>query len=96
MAVRYYIASFEATPEDFQKAIRSHWRIENKLHSLLDVAFSEDASRKRNANATQNFSVLKKIALNLLKKDASAKIRVKSRRLKAAWSNAYLIEILNL
>jgi predicted transposase YbfD/YdcC len=96
MAVRYYIASFEATPEDFQKAIRSQCEIENKLHWLLDVVFSEDASRKRNVNAAQNFSILKKIALNLLKKDACAKTGVKSRRLKAAWSNAYLIKILNL
>ncbi|MCF6349233.1 MAG: ISAs1 family transposase, partial [Flavobacteriaceae bacterium] len=37
-----------------------------------------------------------KIALNLLKKDTTAKIDVKSRRLKAAWSNDYLLKILNL
>ncbi|MCF6348582.1 MAG: ISAs1 family transposase, partial [Flavobacteriaceae bacterium] len=69
---------------------------ENKLHWALDVAFSEDASRKRTGNSAQNFSILKKIALNLLKKDTTAKIGVKSRRLKAAWSNDYLLKILNL
>lgn len=95
-ASRYYISNLLAQPEDFQKAIRSHWTIENKLHWTLDVAFSEDASRKRTGNAAQNFSILKKIALNLLKKDTTAKVGVKSRRLKAAWSNSYLLKILNL
>lgn len=95
-ATRYYISSLKAKPKDFQKAIRSHWSIENKLHWMLDVAFSEDASRKRTGNATQNFSILAKIALNLLKKDTNAKVGVKSRRLKAALSNDYLLKILNL
>lgn len=95
-ATRYYISSLKAKPEDFQKAIRSHWAIENKLHWTLDVAFSEDASRKRTANASQNFSILNKIALNLLKNEKSSKIGVKSRRMKAGWDNHYLIKVLNL
>ena len=95
-ATRYYISSLEAKAEDFQKAIRAHWGIENKLHWVLDVAFSEDASRKRTGNAAQNFSILLKIALNLLKNDKSVKIGVKGKRLKAAWSNSYLLKILKL
>lgn len=95
-STRYYISSLKATPIQLQKTIRSHWAIENKLHWTLDVAFSEDASRKRTGNSSQNFSILKKIALNLLKKDEAAKVGVKSRRLKAAWSNNYLLKILNL
>ena len=95
-AIRYYISSLKANPKDFQNAIRSHWAIENKLHWMLDVAFSEDASRKRQANATQNFSILTKIALNMLKKDTSAKVGIKSRRLKAAISDHYLLKTLNL
>jgi len=95
-ATRYYISSLEAKPEDFQKAIRSHWAIENKLHWILDVAFSEDASRKRTGNSPQNFSILNKIALNLLKNEKTSKIGVKSRRMKAGWDNHYLIKVLNL
>ena len=95
-ATRYYISSLKAKAEDYQKAIRSHWGIENKLHWVLDVAFSEDASRKRTGNAAQNFSILLKIALNLLKNDKSVKIGMKGKRLKAAWSNSYLLKILNL
>jgi predicted transposase YbfD/YdcC len=95
-ATRYYISSIRASSQDFQKAIRSHWSIENKLHWTLDVAFSEDASRKRKGNSTQNFSILNKIALNLLKNEKSTKTGVKSRRLKAGWDNHYLIKVLNL
>ena len=94
-ATRYYISSLTAEPKDFQKAIRSHWGIENKLHWTLDVAFGEDASRKRKDNAAQNFSTLNKIALNLLKNEKSSKVGVKSKRLKAGWDDHYLIKILN-
>jgi len=95
-AVRYYISSLNAEAKDFQKAIRSHWSIENKLHWTLDVAFCEDDSRKRTKNASQNFSILNKIALNLLKNEKTSKIGVKSRRMKAGWDNHYLIKVLNL
>ena len=95
-ATRYYISSLLAEPEDFQKAIRLHWGIENKLHWTLDVAFCEDASRKRNGNATQNFSILNKIALNKLKNEKTEKQGVKGKRLRAAWDNKYLLKILEL
>lgn len=93
---RYYISSLEAEPKDFLRAIRSHWAVENKLHWTLDVSFSEDASRKRKDNAAQNFSLLNKIALNLLKNEKASKVGVKSKRLKAGWDNHYLIKVLNL
>lgn len=95
-ATRYYISSLDTNEKVFQNAIRSHWAIENKLHWTLDVAFSEDASRKRTKNAAQNFSILTKIALNLLKKDIKAKVGIKSRRLKAAINNQYMLKILKL
>lgn len=94
-AVRYYISSLNHSAEQYQKNIRSHWGIENKLHWVLDVAFSEDASRKRNKNAAQNYSILLKIALNLLKAEKSKKLSIKSKRLKAAWDMKYLEKILN-
>jgi len=57
-ATRYFISSLDNKAEKYQKNIRSHWGVENKLHWTLDVAFSEDASRKRNKNAAQNYSIL--------------------------------------
>lgn len=76
--------------------IRSYWAIENKLHWTLDVAFGEDASRKRIGNSAQNFSILNKVALNLLKNEKTAKQGVKSKRFKAALDNQYLKKVLNL
>lgn len=93
---RYYISSLIADAEKFQNAIRSHWAIENKLHWSLDVAFSEDASRKRTGNSAQNFSLINKIALNLLKNEKTAKQGVKGKRFKAALDNEYLKKVLNL
>ncbi len=95
-SVRYYISSLKADSERFQKAIRSHWAVENKLHWVLDVAFSEDASRKRKGNAAQNYSILLKIALNLLKNEKTLKVGIKGKRLKAGWDDQYLLKVLNL
>jgi predicted transposase YbfD/YdcC len=76
-ATRYYISNLENNANVLQDSIRSHWAIENKLHWTLDVSFGEDASRKRKGNAAQNYSVLLKIALNLLKNE-----KLKSKELK--------------
>lgn len=81
-AVRYYISSLNHNAEQYQKKIRSHWGIENKLHWVLDVAFSEDTSRKRNKNVAQNYSILLKIALNLLKVENSKNYRLSRKDLK--------------
>jgi predicted transposase YbfD/YdcC len=48
-------------------AIRSHWGIENSVHWILDVAFREDDSRIRKGNAAENFSILRRLVLNLIK-----------------------------
>lgn len=95
-SIRYYISSLAVGAEEYQYIIRSHWSIENKLHWTLDVAFAEDQSRKRDENAAQNFSVLLKIALNLLKNEKTAKVGVKGKRLKAGWDNQYLEKLINL
>jgi predicted transposase YbfD/YdcC len=95
-STRYYISSLNNTATLFQNNIRSHWSVENKLHWTLDVAFGEDASRKRKGNAAQNYSILLKIALNLLKNEKTKKLSVKSKRLKAAWDEDYLLKILKI
>jgi predicted transposase YbfD/YdcC len=92
---RFYITSSEACAEAIGRAIRAHWGIENKLHWQLDVSFGEDQSRKREGYAAQNFSLLNRIALNLVKNEPSQKKRsVKGKRLDAGWDNDYLLKIL--
>ena len=56
----------------------------------------EDNSRKREGDAAQNFPVLSRIALNLLKNEKSTKCGVKGKRLKAGWDNVYLAKLLKI
>ena len=95
-STRYYISNLKQSSFKFQKDIRSHWAIENKLHWVLDVGFNEDSSRKRNLNAAQNYSILLKIALNLLKNEKTEKQGIKGKRLKAGWNENYLMTVLGL
>jgi predicted transposase YbfD/YdcC len=90
----YYITSSDAGAEKIAKIIRSHWGIEVSLHWSLDVTFGEDHSRKRTGNSDQNFALVRKIALNLLKADKTVKIGIKGKRLKAGWDTEYLLKIL--
>lgn len=91
---RLYISSLTPNAEKIGKSIRDHWGIENSLHWVLDVAFGEDKSRKRDGYAAQNFSVINRIALNLIKNEKTKKRSVKGKRLDAGWDNEYLIKIL--
>jgi len=63
---------------------------------VLDVGFGEDLSRKRAGHAAQNFSVLNRIALNLLKQDKTCKLGVHGKRLQAAWDHGYLLHLLGV
>lgn len=94
--VRYYITSLKPDATQLNAAIRQHWGIENKLHWVLDVAFREDHSRKRAGYAAQNFSVLNRIALNLLKQEKTSKRGIKGKRLKAGWDHDYLLKLLGI
>lgn len=90
---RYFITSLSDITL-FAKAARGHWRIENDLHWQLDIAFREDDCRIREGHSGANFVVLRHIALNLLKQDASVKLGIKSKRKLAGWSHDYLLKLL--
>lgn len=91
---RYYISSAALKADELLHATRQHWGIENKLHWMLDVNFHEDASRKKAGNAAQNFSVISRIALNLIQNEKSKKLSIKKKRLAAGWEHSYLEKLL--
>jgi len=91
---RWFISSLDADARVMNKSIRKHWEVENSLHWTLDVTFNEDGQRKRSANAAQNFAIMQKIALNLVKSDKKNKDSLKSKRLRAGWDEKYLLYLL--
>lgn len=93
--IRYYISSLDADAETFNKLIRAHWGIENRLHWVLDVQFGEDLSRKRIRNAAQNFAIIRKMALNMIRANEE-KISVNRKRNKCAMSDDYRAKMLGL
>ena len=91
---RYFISSLESDAELMLRAVRSHWGIENQVHWVLDITFREDDSRIRRGNGAENFAVLRHIALNLLKRENSAKRSLRAKRKRAAWDDDYLLTVL--
>lgn len=87
--VRYYIASFQPDVERFAKAVRGHWAVENGLHWTLDVTFREDESRVRKDHAPRNFSLIRKLALNLLRADKTVRKSITQKMIKASVDPAY-------
>ena len=70
---RYFLCSIGSVQE-FAQAARGHWSIENGLHWVLDVAFREDLNRTRTDHSAENLSVLRHIALNLLRAEKTVKV----------------------
>lgn len=86
---RYFLTSL-TNIGDFSRAVRAHWGIENRLHWHLDVTFGEDSSRIRNKNAAGMWNVLRKLALEHLKKQAFGGTSLKSLRKLAGWDSTFL------
>jgi hypothetical protein len=70
-----------------------HEVIENKLHWVLDMVFREDDSRARLGRVSENFALIRQMALNLLKQDNTPKLSLTSKRLKAGWDNDFLLKV---
>lgn len=93
---RYYISSLELAAGKFMSVIRSHWRIENSLHWVLDVVFKEDQSRVRMGYAAENLAYVRKLALNILASDTTRTVSMRRKTRQAAWNTGYLETLLGL
>ena len=90
---RYFIGSKRAEARYYGQALRGHWRIENQLHWQLDVTFREDDSRIRDRNAAQNFALLRRVALSLLRQHPGQG-SIATKRYTAALDVEFLEEVL--
>jgi predicted transposase YbfD/YdcC len=95
LARHYYITSMDTRKASEAASVcRAHWGVENALHWTLDVAMSEDQSRIRQGHAQENFSRLRRIALNLLKNEKTVKAGIKAKSKTAGWDHDYLLKVL--
>jgi len=91
--VRYFIGSRKAGAKVYGNALRGHWGIENQLHWQLDVSFGEDKNRVSRRNAADNLSVVRRVALSLLKQHPG-KRSIACKRLQAALDPHFLEAVL--
>ena len=86
---RLYITSLTLLASLLGPIVRSHWAIENSLHWVMDMIFRDDECRVRTDHAPTNFTTIKHMAHNLIRK-ASGKDSLRVRRKVAAWDDDFL------
>jgi len=92
---RYFIGSLPGDDAArWLAAVRGHWSVENRLHWSLDVNDREDDCRIRKGNAAENFSRLRRVALNLLSCEKSVKVGKKAKSKMCGWDHDYLLKVL--
>jgi len=94
---RYYLSSLAggtaAAATQVLDAVRRHWGIENEVHWVLDLVFREDESRIRRDHGGANLSVVRHVALNVLRREASPRMSVRMKRKRAGWDDAFLARL---
>lgn len=93
---KYYVSSLPPLAERIGRAARSHWGVENKVHWVLDVDFHEDLSQISTGHAAENFSILRRLTLNVIRLDPDKKKSLKGKREIAGWDNDYMAYLLRL
>jgi predicted transposase YbfD/YdcC len=92
--VRYFLLSKYMSATKLLRTVRSHWRIENQLHWVLDVVLAEDGNRARRDNGPENLAILRRLALNIIRSHPDrSSMRQKSKR--AGWDDAFLLSLIS-
>jgi predicted transposase YbfD/YdcC len=89
---RLYITSLVMAAHLLGPVIRSHWAIENSLHWVMDMVFRDDECRVRTNHAPANFTTIKHMACNLLRRPGG-KDSIRLRRKVAAWDDEFLASL---
>ena len=90
---RFYITSLAFLASLLGPIVRSHWAVENSLHWVMDMIFRSDECRIRTDHAPANFTTIKHIAYNLIRK-ASGKDSMRLRRKTAGWDDDFLASLI--
>ncbi len=90
---RFYITSLVWLAHQIGPVVRSHWAIENSLHWVMDMIFRDDECRIRTEHAPANFTTLKHMAHNLIRR-APGKDSLRLKRKVAAWDDDFLASLI--
>jgi len=90
---RFYITSSAHQADKLGDVVRRHWSIES-MHWIMDCLFRDDECRVRTENAPANFTTIKHIAHNLLRR-SPAKLSMTNKRLKAGWNEQFLLSLIS-
>jgi len=90
---RFYITSLVLLANLLGPIVRSHWAVENSLHWVMDMIFRDDECRIRTDHAPANFTTIKHMAHNLIRKP-SGKDSLRLRRKVAAWDDDFLASLI--
>jgi len=90
---RFYLTSLAAPASSLGPVVRSHWAVENSLHWVMDMVFRDDECRVRTKHAPANFTTVKHMAHNLIRR-APGKDSLRLRRKVAAWDDDFLASLI--
>lgn len=90
---RFYITSATDTAVVLANIVRNHWAVENSLHWVMDMAFRDDECRISTGHAPANFTTIKHVALNLMRR-SNTKDSIRLKRKVAAWDDDYLVSLI--
>jgi len=90
---RFYITSLVWVASQLGPIVRAHWAVENSLHWVMDMIFRDDECRVRTDHAPANFTTIKHMALNLIRR-APGKDSIRLRRKVAAWDDDFLASLI--
>ena len=92
----YYICSSnQLSAKEILSAARQHWQVEI-MHWTLDMCFREDEQRARKDHSAANMTIMRQVAINLLKHDKAPRLSMKRKRLVACMKESYLEKLLFL
>lgn len=66
----YYLTSIPADlagPEQLDRLVRGHWRIENRVHYVRDVTFDEDRSQAFTGNGPRTLATCRNLTISALR-----------------------------
>jgi predicted transposase YbfD/YdcC len=90
---RFYITSLLWLAAQLAPVVRGHWAIENSLHWILDMIFRDDECRVSINHAPANFTTIKHMALNLIRR-VPGKDSFRLKRKIAAWDDEFLASLI--